>query len=484
MTKKRKDITKKRDTFKPFAYPFAYDAWLEHERAHWLHTEVPMNEDVIDYKQKMSKSEQLFLTKILRFFVQGDIDIGGAYLDYYIPLFKNPEIRMMMSGICGREALHVAAYAHLIETLGLPESTYNEFLDYGEMVEKHEYLNKVKKMGVPERIAVISAFGEGMQLFSSFVMLLNFARNGKLKGVGQIISWSIADECCEHNTLVFVKDFGWKKVEDVTLDDYIMQYDMETQESSFQKIQKIQKVLRDETYIFEGENFHQHVSPNHRMIFKKDGVVSEEKAQYLADLNGIEFINDYKPVKFIENTKDFDNLQPISNVTVTKVKHDEPQELYCLAVPGKAFWIKSNDKVSVTGNTMHCDFMIKVFREYLIENSDEWTDETKSNIYNIAKEMVDLEDKFLDLAFDMVEVDRLEKKDVKQYIRYIADRRLLAMGMKPIFKVKDNPLPWVEAMLGASHTNFFEQKVTDYAKGALTGSWDDVWGSATKETKE
>lgn len=215
-------------------------------------------------------------------------------------------------------------------------------------------------------------------------------------------------------------------------------------------------------------------------VFKQKEVKKNDDAKTLEKL------------KFIAGFKDFDNLQPISNVTVTKVKHDKPQELYCLAVPGKAFWIKSNDKVSVTGNTMHCDFMIKVFREYLIENSDEWTDETKGNIYNIAKEMVDLEDKFLDLAFDMVEVDRLEKKDVKQYIRYIADRRLLAMGMKPIFKVKDNPLPWVEAMLGASHTNFFEQKVTDYAKGALTGSWDDVWGSAkqaavdesTKETKE
>jgi ribonucleoside-diphosphate reductase beta chain len=58
------------------------------------------------------------------------------------------------------------------------------------------------------------------------------------------------------------------------------------------------------------------------------------------------------------------------------------------------------------------------------------------------------------------------------------------MGMKPIFKVKNNPLPWVEAMLGASHTNFFEQKVTDYAKGALTGSWDDVWGSATQHSAD
>ena len=260
-----------------------------------------MAEDVKDYKQKMSQSEQLFLTKILRFFVQGDLDIGGAYLDYYIPVFKNPEVRMMMAGFAGREALHVAAYAHLIETLGLPESTYNEFLNYAEMVEKHEYLNKVKDMGIPERIAAISAFGEGMQLFSSFVMLLNFARNGKLKGVGQIISWSISDEASEKTTLVFVENFGWKEIQHVTLEDRVMQYDMESQKSSFQNIKKIQKVQRDETYIFEGENFHQHVSPNHRMIFKKDNVVSEERAQNLQDLSNVEFINDYSNVKKLQS---------------------------------------------------------------------------------------------------------------------------------------------------------------------------------------
>ena len=481
MTKKqKKDITAKRDTFKPFTYDFAYDAWLKHEQAHWLHTEVPMAEDVKDYKQKMSHSEQLFLTKILRFFVQGDLDIGGAYLDYYIPAFKNPEVRMMMAGFAGREALHVAAYAHLIETLGLPESTYNEFLNYAEMVEKHEYLNKVKDMGIPERIAAISAFGEGMQLFSSFVMLLNFARNGKLKGVGQIISWSISDEASEKTTLVFVENFGWKEIQHVTLEDRVMQYDMESQKSSFQNIKKIQKVQRDETYIFEGENFHQHVSPNHRMIFKKDNVVSEERAQNLQDLSNVEFINDYSSEKRLQ-LKDFDNLKPISNVTVTKIKHDTPQELYCLAVPGKAFWIKSNDQISVTGNTMHAEGMIKVFREYVKENKEEvWNDVTKKNIYDIAREMVALEDKFLDLAFDMIEVERLTKDEVKQYIRYIADSRLISMGMKPIFKVKNNPLPWVEAMLGASHTNFFEQRVTDYAKGALTGSWEDVWGAVKK----
>jgi len=318
MVKTKTDITQERTTFKPFKYPWAYDAWLQHEQSHWLHTEVPMSEDVKDYK-KLSSNEQEFLTKILRFFVQGDLDIGSGYHDHYIPVFKQPEVRMMMSGFAGREALHVAAYAHLIETLGLPESTYNEFLQYKEMVEKHDYINNLSAAPMAEKIAAISAFGEGMQLFSSFVMLLNFARNGKLKGLGQIIAWSIVDE------------------------------------------------------------------------------------------------------------------------------------------------------------TQHAEGMIKVYREYVKHHQDETTSD---RIKEIADQMVGLEDQFVDLAFSMVEVEKLTKEEVKQYIRYIADRRLISMGMKGIYKIKKNPLPWVDGMLGVSHTNFFEQRVTDYSKGATTGTWDDVWGKA------
>lgn len=318
MVKTKTDITQERTTFKPFKFPWAYDAWLQHEQSHWLHSEVPMSEDVKDYK-KLSKAEQEFLTKILRFFVQGDLDIGSGYHDHYIPVFKQPEVRMMMSGFAGREALHVAAYAHLIETLGLPESTYNEFLQYKEMVEKHDYINNLSDAPMAEKIAAISAFGEGMQLFSSFVMLLNFARNGKLKGLGQIIAWSIVDE------------------------------------------------------------------------------------------------------------------------------------------------------------TQHAEGMIKVYREYVKHHPEETTTE---QIKKIADQMVGLEDQFVDLAFSMVKVEKLTKEEVKQYIRYIADRRLISMGMKGIYKIKKNPLPWVDGMLGVSHTNFFEQRVTDYSKGATTGTWDDVWGKA------
>jgi ribonucleoside-diphosphate reductase beta chain len=134
---------------------------------------------------------------------------------------------------------------------------------------------------------------------------------------------------------------------------------------------------------------------------------------------------------------------------------------------------------SIVDETMHTESMIKLFRTYIEENKEIWNDELKGELYTIAERMVQLEDKFIDLAFQMGEMQRLSSEDVKKYIRYIADRRLISLGLKGIFKVKKNPLPWVEEMVNSPvHGNFFENRVTDYAKGALSGSWDNVWAKA------
>lgn len=321
--KKQLKLTDERSYFKPFNYPWAYEAWLKHEQSHWLHTEVPMLEDVKDWKSKLTEQEKHFLTHIFRFFTQGDIDVAGGYVKNYLPFFPQPEIRMMLSGFAAREALHVAAYSHLIETLGMPESTYNEFLEYEAMRAKHDYFLSIAgqdEKTIAQQIAAFSAFTEGMQLFSSFIMLLNFTRHGKMRGMGQIVTWSIVDE------------------------------------------------------------------------------------------------------------------------------------------------------------TMHAESMIKLFRTFIEENRDIWNDELKQQIYSTAEKMVELEDHFIDLAFDIGPMEGLTAEDVKKYIRYITDRRLISLGLKGIMKVKKNPLPWVEEMINApTHTNFFENRATDYAKGALSGTWDDVW---------
>ena len=105
-----------------------------------------------------------------------------------------------------------------------------------------------------------------------------------------------------------------------------------------------------------------------------------------------------------------------------------------------------------------------------------------ADIYEISRQIVKLEDKFVDLAYKMGNIEGLLQEEVKQYIRYITDRRLLQLGMKPNFKVKENPLPWLEWVLnGADHTNFFENRVTEYEVAGMQGDWDSAYNDVRDE---
>ena len=129
---------------------------------------------------------------------------------------------------------------------------------------------------------------------------------------------------------------------------------------------------------------------------------------------------------------------------------------------------------SIRDESHHVDCLIKLFHSLIDENKHIWNDDFKKTLYDIARDMVALEDKFIDLAFEQGGVEGIEPNQIKQYIRHIADRRLLQLGLKPNFAVKDNPLPWLDWVLnGVEHTNFFENRSTEYAKGSMTG---DLWG--------
>ncbi len=321
-------LTDTRDTFKPFSYPECYETWLEHEQIHWVHTTINMQDDITDWKNNITASQRTFLTQILRLFTQSDVDVAAGYVNNYLPIFPQPEVRMMLLGFAAREALHIAAYSHLIETLGFPDSVYDEFMQYQEMADKHDFFNKITGTDhnqIIQQMCAVSAFTEGMQLFSSFVMLLNFGRNNLMPGMTKVVTWSIIDE------------------------------------------------------------------------------------------------------------------------------------------------------------TVHVKGMTNLFRIFVKENRDVWNDDLKSQLYSIAEKMVELEDGFINLAYGIMDGSEFKqpllKDDMHAYIRYIADRRLIGLGLKGIFKQKKNPLPWVDEMLVLpSHSNFFEQEESSYSKGGLTGNWGDVWG--------
>ncbi|RYE06501.1 MAG: ribonucleotide-diphosphate reductase subunit beta [Rickettsiaceae bacterium] len=309
--------------YKPFHYPWAYEAWHQQQKIHWLPEEVPLADDIRDWKYNLSSGEKNLLTQIFRFFTQADIEVNNCYMKHYAKIFQPTEVQMMLAAFSNMETIHIAAYSHLLDTIGLPEEEYQAFLKYKEMKDKYDYMQRFgvsTKEDIATTLAVFGAFTEGLQLFASFAILLNFPRFNKMKGMGQIVTWSVRDE------------------------------------------------------------------------------------------------------------------------------------------------------------TLHTNSIIKLFKTFVQENPEVWNEKLKRNLYEACTTIVHFEDAFIELAFEVGGIEGLTPKEMQQYIRYIADRRLTQLGLKKIYLIEKNPLSWLDEILsGVDHTNFFERTVTDYTKAATTGSWSSVF---------
>ncbi len=309
--------------YKPFSYPWAYEAWLMQQRLHWLPEEVPLADDVKDWHKNLTPSERNLLSQIFRFFTQADVEVNNCYMRHYSRVFQPTEVQMMLAAFSNMETVHIAAYSYLLDTIGMPETEYSAFLQYKEMKDKYDYMQDwgvETKTDIAKTLAVFGAFTEGLQLFASFAMLMNFPRFNKMKGMGQIVSWSVRDE------------------------------------------------------------------------------------------------------------------------------------------------------------TLHTQSIIKLFRAFIAENPEIWNDDLERDLYVACNTIVDHEDAFIDLAFELGPIEGLSAEDVKKYIRYIADRRLGQLGLNPIYGMDKNPLRWMDEMLnGVEHTNFFENRATEYSRASTQGTWEEAF---------
>lgn len=316
--------------YKPFKYPWAVEYAVSHEKVHWGEWEAKLQEDVAQWQGgKLSAQEKHHITQILKLFTQSDVMVGRNYLEYYIPKFKNNEVRAMLTSFANREFVHQRSYALLNDTLGLPEGEFSAFLEYKAMADKIEFMADIDTNSIAGTAQAIarSVMNEGMSLFSAFIMLLNYQRFGKMRGMCEIVEWSIRDE------------------------------------------------------------------------------------------------------------------------------------------------------------TMHTEGMVKLFRTFCDEHPRIVTDDFKKAVYDMFRTGVALEDKVIDNAYEMGMVEGLEASEVKQYIRYLADRRLIQLGLKGNWKVKENPLPWLDWIInGASHKNFFEGTVTDYNADGMEGDWG--WSTEPEKVEE
>ena len=197
---KKSRLLQERIVYKPFEYQTAADYWLKQQQAHWLHTEVPMMSDVNDWKQNLTKTEKNIIGSILKGFAQTETVVNDYWSGLVTKWFRKPEIIMMATTFGAFETIHAEAYSLLNETLGL--ENFDEFLEDEATMAKIENLTTIRDSfngkkdihEIAKSLAIFSAFTEGVNLFSSFAVLLSFKMQNKLKGVGQIVEWSIRDE--------------------------------------------------------------------------------------------------------------------------------------------------------------------------------------------------------------------------------------------------------------------------------------------------
>lgn len=191
-------LTEHSQTYKPFKYPDFVNRAVQHERLAWHEAEADLREDVRQWKGTgLTPKEKYHITSILRLFTQSDYVVGNTYEDYFIPFFRNNEARMMLMSFANRESTHMRAYALLNDTLGLDEEEYLKFLEVPELKAKADFMvesfskDSLGDMGISLAQTVCN---EGVSLFSSFAMLLNYQRFGKMKGMCEIVEWSLRDE--------------------------------------------------------------------------------------------------------------------------------------------------------------------------------------------------------------------------------------------------------------------------------------------------
>ena len=188
-------ITELRPHYKPFEYQTAFEFYKDQHRAHWLADEVPLSSDLNDWKLKLSESEKNLIGNILKSFAQTETYVNDYWSTKVAVWFPKHEIKAMACAFADFESIHAEAYARLNEELGLDD--FEAFMEDEEAKAKIDRLVELPGDTLREKalsLAIFSAFTEGVNLFSSFAVLMSFQLRNLMKGTGQIVEWSVRDE--------------------------------------------------------------------------------------------------------------------------------------------------------------------------------------------------------------------------------------------------------------------------------------------------
>ncbi|WPK39750.1 ribonucleoside diphosphate reductase small subunit [Pseudomonas phage Ettore] len=103
----------------------------------------------------------------------------------------------------------------------------------------------------------------------------------------------------------------------------------------------------------------------------------------------------------------------------------------------------------------------------------------KDEVYAMYEEAVQQEREWADYLFKDGSIVGLSSAILKQYVEFIADRRLHALGMQKIYKHASNPLPWTEHWIGSKTTQVApqEEEITSYTQGGVKNDISEIYNT-------
>jgi ribonucleoside-diphosphate reductase beta chain len=121
--------------------------------------------------------------------------------------------------------------------------------------------------------------------------------------------------------------------------------------------------------------------------------------------------------------------------------------------------------------SMHCNFGIDLINQIKLENPHLWTPEFRAEMTALFHKAVELEYRYAEDTMPRG-VLGLNASMFKEYLRFVANRRALQIGLDALFPQAANPFPWMSEMIDLKkQRNFFETRVIEYQTGGAL-NWE------------
>lgn len=283
----------------------------------WIPQKISLIDDRTSIKE-LTSDEMAAFKDTLSFLIALD-SMQTSNLPKLADYITAPEVSAIFTIQAFQELIHSQSYQYLLQEL-FPsverEEIYNRWRDNPILLKRNEFIaeqyddfNREPNLKSFKRAIAADLALEGIYFFSGFNFFYQLASRNKVSNVAKMIAYIEKDEKCLVGDTEVLTTNGWTRIDKISTDDLVYQYDVKTGENSFVHPIRVTSLVADKLYKFSGPGFSQTVTGDHRMI--------------VVDGSGV--CGDIRAKDVVSDNTDFSYV--LSGNKVGSIKHMTPEQI-------------------------------------------------------------------------------------------------------------------------------------------------------------